>query len=556
MDLIRYGLIACIIATGLFIAKQWAMFEEEHRTNTITYNQATQTTSTAVEELPDDIASVSDIPQLASPTALADVPLVSNNGSFINVLTDTLELKINLTGGDIEFAALPLFRASLDEGAKAFTLLENNNVRRYIAQSGLIGPNGTDTVKGRAKYSSAYSEYTLTSGQDILNVDLVQTLDNNILITKRYIFKRGSYAVNVEHIVQNNSQNIWQAALYGQLKRDNTEDPGADNSGLGMKPFLGAATRTNDANYDKINFKDFAQGSKENVANSYISIVQHYFISAWIPAANETTTISTKRSQNGDNLIRFTAPLTTVERGETGSIESVLYIGPKDQYSLEKLAPGLELTVDYGWLWFIAQPIFAGLTFIYGLVGNWGWAIIFLTVFIKALFYPLSAASYRSMAKMRKLTPKMQSIRETYSEDKQKQSAEMMSLYKKEKVNPLGGCLPVIIQMPVFISLYWVLSESVELRHSPWLLWIDDLASMDPYFILPLIMGVSMFIQQKLNPTPPDPMQAKIMQWLPVMFTVFFLFFPAGLVLYWVVNNILSISQQWVITRKIEKADS
>jgi YidC/Oxa1 family membrane protein insertase len=283
--------------------------------------------------------------------------------------------------------------------------------------------------------------------------------------------------------------------------------------------------------------------------------VQHYFISAWIPANPGQYHYSTKVTSNGDNLIRYTGSPVELAAGASGQFNSQFYAGPKDQYRLKEIAAGLDLTVDYGWLWWICQPLFWILTQIHKFVGNWGWSIILLTVLVKGAFFHLSAASYRSMAKMRKVAPKMTQIRELYADDKQKQSQEMMALYQKEKVNPLGGCLPILIQMPVFISLYWVLMESVELRHAPWLGWIKDLSTMDPYYILPLIMGASMFVQQKLNPAPPDPMQAKIMQWMPVFFTFFFLWFPAGLVLYWVVNNLLSILQQWIITRQIEAAD-
>jgi YidC/Oxa1 family membrane protein insertase len=295
-------------------------------------------------------------------------------------------------------------------------------------------------------------------------------------------------------------------------------------------------------------------------------MVQHYFISAWIPAADQEDTISMLVSKSGMNIGRFTTALLQIAPGAEGRISAHFYAGPKDQYTLEKIASGLDLTVDYGWLWWIAQPLFALLHFfatgelhIFGQVinlgsgvGNWGWSIILLTVCVKLAFFHLSAASYKSMAKMRKLQPKMLELKERYGDDRQKMSQETMELYRKEKVNPLGGCLPILIQMPVFISLYWVLLESVELRHAPWALWINDLSVMDPFYVLPLIMGASMFFQQKLNPPPPDPMQARIFQLMPIMFTVFFLFFPAGLVLYWVVNNLLSIAQQYVITKRIE----
>lgn len=550
MDYIRFGLIACIVATGLFLAKQWTEFDAAHQKQAPLVQAQLQNNTPANDY---DIGSIDDIP--SAPGSITTVPSASTAAvtNTIHIITDVLDLEISLTGGDIVGTELLNFDTSLEEDLGAFVLLEDNSNRHYTAQSGLIGPNGTDTQQGRALYTSEYKRYSLKEADSELNVDLQQVV-NNVVITKRYSFNRGSYAVRVQHIVQNNSGSDWQAALYGQLKRDNSELAGSGGGAFAMKPFLGAATRSEDTPYKKMKFKDFAESPYEAiVSGSYISIVQHYFISAWVPSPTDTTTVTTKRSNQGYNLIRFTGPLKTIANGESGIIEATFYAGPKDQYPLEKIAPGLELTVDYGWLWWIAQPIFWCLTKIQSVVGNWGWSIIFLTFGIKLVFFRLSAASYRSMAKMRLLTPKMQAIRERLGDDKQKQSAEVMALYKKEKVNPLGGCLPVLIQMPVFISLYWVLSESFELRHSPFMLWINDLSAMDPYFILPLLMGASMFVQQSLNPAPPDPMQAKLMKWLPVMFTFFFLFFPSGLVLYWVVNNVLSIGQQWVITRGIEK---
>jgi YidC/Oxa1 family membrane protein insertase len=296
------------------------------------------------------------------------------------------------------------------------------------------------------------------------------------------------------------------------------------------------------------------QAVNQTMAGGWVAILQHYFVSAWIPDAQQVHHYSSTVTRNHDNIIRYTSPAITLAAGEQGSTKAQLYVGPKDQYSLEEISAGLELTVDYGFLWWIAQPLFWVLTQMHKLFGNWGWAIIGVTVMVKAIFFHLNTVAYKSMANMRKAGPKMQRIKEMYGDDRQKMSQEMMSLYKKEKINPLGGCLPILVQMPVFIALYWVLMESVELRHAPWIGWIHDLSVMDPYYILPLIMGASMFIQQKLNPTPPDPMQAKVMQWMPVLFTFFFLFFPAGLVLYWVVNNVLSIAQQYVITKRIENA--
>jgi len=330
---------------------------------------------------------------------------------------------------------------------------------------------------------------------------------------------------------------------------------------------VGFASRTVEEKYVKHHFKDLAEEPYTAQTNGgWIALLQHYFLSAWIPADSQTNRIDMLRSDSGFNIARFTSPLVDVQAGATATLGARFYAGPKDQYQLAKISPGLDLTVDYSWLWWIAQPLFALLHFFatgelhaFGTVieigsgaGNWGVAIVLLTLLVKGAFFHLSAASYKSMAKMRKLQPKMLELKDRYGDDRQKLSQETMDLYRREKVNPLGGCLPILIQMPVFLALYWVLLESVELRQAPLGGWIHDLSVMDPYFVLPLLMGASMYYQQKLNPPPPDPMQAKVMQFMPIIFTVFFLFFPAGLVLYWLVNNLLSISQQWVITRRIE----
>lgn len=301
--------------------------------------------------------------------------------------------------------------------------------------------------------------------------------------------------------------------------------------------------------------KDIDKGSlKENVSGGWVAWLQHYFVTAWIPAKSDNNVVQTRKDSQGNYIIGYTGPVISVPAGGKVETSALLYAGPKIQSKLKELSPGLELTVDYGFLWFIAQPIFWLLQHIHSLLGNWGWSIIVLTMLIKGLFFPLSAASYRSMARMRAVAPKLAALKERFGDDRQKMSQAMMELYKKEKINPLGGCLPILVQMPVFLALYWVLLESVEMRQAPWILWITDLSIKDPFFILPIIMGATMFIQQRLNPTPPDPMQAKVMKMMPIIFTFFFLWFPAGLVLYWVVNNCLSISQQWYITRRIEAA--
>ena len=357
----------------------------------------------------------------------------------------------------------------------------------------------------------------------------------------------------MDYLIDNQSTESWSGSAFGQLKRDSSGDP-SSSTATGMATFLGAAYWSADSSYTKMKMGELDDEKlNEKVNGGWIAWLQHYFVSAWIPDANTQHTFSTLKDSQGNYIVRFTSPSVSVGPGEQTTIKSQFYAGPKIQDDLKAISPGLDLTIDYGFLWWIAQPLFVVLSFIHSFVGNWGWSIILLTCLIKLIFFPLSATSYRSMANMRRVAPKLQALREQHGDDRQKMSQGMMELYKKEKINPLGGCLPILVQMPVFISLYWVLMESVEIRQAEWLGWITDLSLKDPYFILPIIMGATMFLQQQLNPTPPDPMQAKVMKMLPIVFTFFFLWFPAGLVLYWVVNNCLSIAQQWYITRQIEK---
>lgn len=560
MDFQRYLLIGAIAVLSYMLLIEWGQFKAENApaqtVNSFEAQQQNQTIpQTPVATAP---AELSDLPtqtaDVATP-AVVEETVQAVSTTTIHVKTNSLEVGIDPVGGDIVFAALPKHYAAIDTPDVPFVILENSAQRTYIAQSGLIGANGTDTSKGRPHFSSDQTSYTMAESSDTLNVDLHYTnpAQPQVKITKRFTFHRDEYLIDIQYLIENNSNATWSAGLFGQIKRDNTADPAADTSGMGMAPYLGAAITLPDEPYKKISFEDIAEKPfKTTNQGGWVAIVQHYFLTAWIPDATQTHNYATLETRDQNNLVRFTSPAVTVAPGQTETIKSQFYIGPKDQYRLEEISPGLELSVDYGFLWMPAQALFWLLTKFFALTGNWGWAIILVTVLVKALFYSLNKKAYTSMANMRKVQPKLMELRERYADDRQKQSQEMMNLYKKEKINPLGGCLPILVQMPVFISLYWVLMESVELRHAPFMLWIDDLAAMDPYFILPLLMGASMFIQQKLNPPPPDPMQAKVMQWMPVLFTFFFLFFPAGLVLYWVVNNVLSIAQQYVITKRIE----
>ena len=526
------------------------------------------TTTNAVSNNSAEVAKATDLPSAPAVAANADIPAVvtkadlpvsapvQSSTGLIHIKTDVLDLQIDPTGGDVVSLALPTYTKTVNS-KESFNLLQNDRQRVFIAQSGLIGANGADAnPEGRPVYRSLKTNYQLTANEKTLEVPLYFTDKNGVEIQKIFTFTKGKYDIALRYNIINHSQTPWQGLMFAQLKRDGSVDPSASNQSLGMVTFLGGAWGAGEKTYNKVEFADFTEEAvKETAKGGWTAIVQHYFVAAWIPDAKTTNHLTSRANKDkGEYFIGFTTPDLTVAAGMQNSIQATLYAGPKIQDNLKVLSPGLELTVDYGWLWFIAQFLFWLLKAIHGLLGNWGWAIVGLTVIVKMAFFHLSATSYKSMANMRRVTPEMQRIKEQYGTDRAKMSQAMMDLYKKEKINPISGCLPMLVQMPVFLALYWTLMESVELRHAPWLLWITDLAAMDQYFVLPLIMGLTMYIQQLLNPQPTDPMQAKVMKLMPVIFTVFMLWFPSGLVLYWVVNNTLSIIQQWVITRQIEGA--
>ncbi|MFY0991637.1 membrane protein insertase YidC [Halomonas sp. C05BenzN] len=475
----------------------------------------------------------------------------SSSRDLVAVITDVLDVRIDPQGGDIVYAALPQHRLTLDSD-HPYVLLSDSQSRSYVARSGLQ----LDGHSGRISFTPESTEYRLTENDNRLEVDLSAQV-NGIDIIKRFTFTRGDYAVDVNYYLANNTEQPVTARFIGQLARDNSPDP-SSGVALGMSSYLGAAYSSPDDRYQKVDFGDIQDGKFANrdVEGGWVAIIQHYFVSAWAPAQNQQNLYYATTDSQNRNVAAFAGPVSSVSPGGEARLGATLYVGPKVQDYLEEVAPNLRLTVDFGWLWFIANPLFWLLDQIHSLIGNWGWSIVFLTILVKLAMWPLSAKAYKSMARMRKLGPEMQRLKEQYGDDRQKMSQEMMKFYQKEKINPLGGCLPILVQMPVFIALYWMLLESVELRHAPFMFWIQDLSVKDPFFILPILMGASMFVQQLLNPTPPDPMQAKIMKMLPIVFTFFFLWFPAGLVIYWVVNNVISIAQQYVITRKIESDPS
>ena len=549
MDARRAIILIGIAVISYMLVLQW---NDDYGKRPVTQNVMTSQSS---------VSSSPDIPSGQPQSANQDIPDVSNDQpkleeanlvastDLIEVQTDVLDIRINPQGGDIVYAALKAFPQSLENKNIPFVLLEQSNMRTFVAQSGLVGQDGIDK-NGRALFSTSNSQYQMAEGEDELVVTLT-LVKNDVTINKLFKFKRGDYLVDVGYDVNNQSASAWKANFYAQFKRDKSPDPSSMES-MGMASYLGAAVTRPSERYFKIDFDDMEEARfKETIQGGWAAFLQHYFVSAWVPNADMTHTYNTRKAGN-NYIVGYYDEALNVGAGEQGSTFTSLYLGPKDQDQLKEISPNLELTVDYGWLWWVAQPLFWLLQVIHSIVGNWGWSIIFLTILVKLAFFPLSATSYRSMANMRRVAPKLTALREQYGEDRQKLSQEMMGLYKKEKINPLGGCLPILVQMPVFIALYWVLMESVELRQAPFMFWLQDLSIKDPYFILPLIMGASMFVQMQLNPTPPDPMQAKVMKLMPVIFTVFFLFFPAGLVLYWVVNNLLSIAQQYYITKQIE----
>jgi YidC/Oxa1 family membrane protein insertase len=568
MDIRRFAIIFGLAISTYFLILAW---NDDYGQATVANAPIAQNTAIQVGDSPsasdiiaagESSANESDIPNVI-PAILEPEIKVSESTQLIQVKTDVLNVTINPLGGEIVEVSLPAYPADIANKDIPFVLMENNARRVYVAQSGLLNSKGKQWEKTQP-YSTSQVSYQLNEAADTLIVELSTQLDD-VEIKKVFTFQRNNYLIDVKYQIANGSDSQWRGVFFAQLKRDRS---------MGMQAYLGPAITTNLSKYEKVSFDDIDDKRlAETVDGGWVAMLQHYFVSAWVANPDMTHSVYAKPNKQGEYIVGFhdgKTPL-VVAAGETGIVGAQLYVGPKSQYVLADVAESLDLTVDYGWLWWIAQPLFAIMNFIesgyinfLGMVeidlgagvGNWGVAIILLTVFIKLCFFKLSATSYRSMANMRKVAPKLAAIREQYADNKEKLGQEMMALYKKEKINPLGGCLPILVQMPVFIALYWVLAESVELRQAPFMLWINDLSAIDPYFVLPLLMGASMFVQMQLNPTPPDPVQARVMKLMPIIFTVFFLFFPSGLVLYWVVNNLLSITQQYVITKQIENADT
>ena len=490
------------------------------------------------------------LPAAGEATAAAPAGAARVSEQRIRVFTDVLKLEISPRGGDLVMALLPEYPVEKNRPDVPVQLLDPTPGGLHVFRAGMTSARPETSTRPDTLFAAPAMEFRLEPGQDVLEVPLTARLENGVTVTKIYRFRRGSYAVELEQQLNNDSDQPWNGASYLQLRR--LHDPqGRSMMNVDSYSYQGPVVYDGEK-YDKLDVGDLQKTRIEFTSdNAWLASIQHHFLTAAVPGGRAQFTAGA----TADGLYTLSAvrmPV-TVAPGESAVFEDQLFIGPKLQDQLEATAPKLRLTVDYGWLTIISQPLFWVLSKIHSVVGNWGWSIIFLTILIKLVFYKLSETSGKSMAKMRKLQPRMKALQERYADDRQKLSQAMMELYKKEKVNPAAGCLPILVQMPVFLALYWVLLESVEMRQAPFMLWITDLSVRDPYFILPLLMGLTMWAQQKLNPAPPDPMQAKIMQILPFVFTVFFAFFPAGLVLYWFVNNLLAIMQQWRINSVVER---
>lgn len=538
--------------TLLWIWLQWTQFQHKQSQPVVVQSQQ-QTQAKASGDVPTVVNE--DVP--AAHLTTQDVPVVKTQmakGQRITVKTDVLELVIDTQGGDIRDAKLLSYAAS-DDRSKPFHLMGDSGQMLYVAQNGVALQSKAvlPAPTHKSLYQAQQLEYVMTGDQ--LSVPLTW-IEDGVKVTKTYTFKKGEYVIGLDYQVQNQTNQEWAGSLYSQLVR-NPYDP--EHNAM-MYTYTGPVLYDGmaESKYNKHAFDELHQQpvAGYQTTGGWAAMIQHYFMSAVIPGQDSQNRFYAKPVGEGNYAAGVVEPITTVAAGTTGELRSKLYIGPIIQDKLETIAPGLELTVDYGVLTIIAKPIFWVLEQIHGFVGNWGWSIILLTVLIKLLFYKLSETSYRSMARLKKFQPKLKQLKENYGDDKVIFQQKMMKLYKEEKINPLGGCLPILVQMPVFIALYWVLLYSAEMRQAPWMLWIQDLSAKDPYYILPVLMGISMWVQQKLNPSAMmDEMQQKVMKFLPFVFTVFFMFFPAGLVLYWVVNNILSVAQQWYITQKIEAGE-
>ncbi len=539
MDTPRFILILALSLVSIMLWEAWQRDYGAAQSGAAGQASAPVDEDPGIPQIKPDEPSTPDFPTKERPDGAGS--------AVVTVETDVLRIKID-EGGTIVYAELPDYPVSLDKKNQPFVLLDDSASLYHVIQSGIVGevaPTHKDT------FTTERQTYTLDAGRERLEVPLKWSSAEGIAVTKVFVFERGSYRIQIKYIIDNASGGDWEGRQYTQIKRD---DPSREGRRL-LYTYTGAVLSTPDNRYEKISFGDMEDKDADvQVSNGWVAMIQHYFLTAVLPSDTEATyRYYTRTFSSRYYSIGSVSPTLTIPPGQQGELTGHLYIGPKQQSVLETLAEGLELTVDYGVLWFLAKPLFWCLERLHGLTGNWGWAIILVTVLLKLLFYHLSAAGYRSMANMRRVQPRIVALRDRYKEDRARLNQAMMQIYKEEKINPFGGCFPILVQIPVFLALYWVLLESVELRQADFIFWLKDLSSKDPFFVLPIIMGATMLIQQRLNPAPMDPLQEKVMKALPFIFTVFFAFFPSGLVLYWVTNNILSIAQQWFITKNLEK---
>jgi YidC/Oxa1 family membrane protein insertase len=539
--------ILLFLALGLILFALYGEWQQWEQKKAAPVATSTAPSAEPAAAAPSDSAPVPAVPAVA-PATKGGAPAVEaaavESGRRIAVRTDLFDAAIDTQGGDLRVLKLQLYPVAADRPNEPFRLLTDEPGAFYIAQSGLVGHEGVFPTH-KVAFEAAQNSYVLAANDKELRVPLMWRAPDGTRYIKTYVFRRNDYTVDVEFKVENAGKRDWRGYFYGQLQRVGVEAPGM----FALPTYTGGAIYTPEDNYQKIAFKDMAEKPlKREVTGGWVAMLQHYFVGAWMPEATARSQFWTDARPNNHFVIGYTSlDATAVAPGASAVLKGQLYVGPKERKRLEQLVTGMDLTVDYGALTVIAAPLYWVLDWIHRAVGNWGWAIVLLTILIKIAFYPLSAASYKSMAKMKKLAPRLQALKERYGDDRQKLNQAMMELYQTEKINPLGGCLPIVIQIPVFIALYWVLLESVEMRQAPWVLWIRDLSTQDPYYVLPIIMGATMYAQQLLNPQPLDPVQKKVFMILPGVFTFLFLFFPAGLVLYWTVNNMLSIAQQWRI---------
>jgi len=560
MDNLRLILVVSLIFISLMLYQSWQA-DYGVKPKPATVSSTVSPAQTSGQKSPDN----AELPTAQNTTEL---PTSLNESSSsrplktagrITIKTDVLNVELDLQGGDVRHVNLLKYKVSPDKPNDFVQIMADQMPNLFVMQSGLLGKNAPNH---QSVFRADQNNYVLADGSDILEIPLYWQ-NEGVKVTKIYRFKRGSYLVDVDYKLENQSGQLWSGRLYSQLQRSKLAEN--EDSKL-LQTYLGAALGSPQTSYQKVTFEDIQKVGANGYLTSdgkilpelqtpwnkgWIAMLQHYYVTALVPTSEQAFNYYTKALDGQRLVIGLNGADTSVENGQQQLLNFKFYVGPKIQNDLANIAHGLDLTVDYGWFWFIAQPLFWLLKFIHSILGNWGWAIIFLTIIVKGAFYHLSAASYKSMAEMKRLQPRLQALKERYGDDKTALNQAMMDMYKKEKINPLGGCLPILIQLPVFIALYWVLIESVEMRHAPFMLWLNNLSAADPYFVLPLLMGATMLIQHKLNPSTGDPIQEKVMLMLPIMFTFFFAFFPAGLVLYWTVSNILSIAQQWYITKKL-----